>query len=253
MNDTTNNGNNEQLVKIMAVVGFVVMVCLLAWLAVQFVRFMPTLFGSLASVFESNQRELEERTDDENVVVVVEDDNDDVVVIEDEDDTDVIVVTPATSTPPVVVAPVTPAPTPTPTPAPQPIQYKTVVTYKTPVSDPNGTTDLAVTFVGVGSLNSGERFVLGALPSSGRGAMQFTVKNIGTKTSTEWNFSAKLPNGSTSNSRAQLPLKPNESSTLTIVFEVNDNDEWHSIGATITGGGDINSANNGFSATLAQR
>lgn len=248
MNDTNNTERNEQMVRIMAVVGFVVLICLLAWLAVQVVRFVPVVFSSLAGVFEQNQRDYEESvTENENVTVVVENnESDEDPVTESEDKEETVA---ATSTTPVAVATTT-----TPVVAkPAPIQYKTVTTYKKPVSDPNGKVDLAMTFVGVGSLNSNQRFMVGALPSKGQGAIQFVVKNLGTKTSSDWTFKLDLPNGTEMTSNVQKPLLPNESSTLTVVFEVNDDDKWHDVGGTVLGGGDINLANNGFSAKLAKR
>jgi len=245
MNDTNNTERNEQMVRIMAVVGFVVLICLLAWLAVQVVRFVPVVFSSLADVFEENQRDYAEnvRKDDENVVVVVEDTGSEVEedvadeVLEDE---------------PTVATSSTPVDTTPKSATPAPIQYKTVTTYKKPVSDPNGVTDFSMTFVSVGTLNSSQRFVPGTLPDSGQGAMQFVVKNIGTKTSSNWSFELDLPNGTSMTSSVQKPLLPSESSTLTVVFEMHD-DDWHNIGGTVIGGGDINLANNSFTAKVAKR
>lgn len=240
MNDTSNNERNEQMVKVMAVVGFVVLVCLLAWLAVQAVRFIPVVFSSLANVFENNQEQYEEGVNNENPVVVV---------VEDNDETEVEVEEEVATTTPSVATTTTPVVT---TPKPAPVQYRTVTTYKKPVSDPNGKTDLAVTFVGVGKLTSAGKFVVGELPEDSEGAMQFVVKNIGTKTSNEWNFEATLPNGTKMNSKSQKALLPSESSTLTLVFNMNDEDP-HNVGASVTLIGDSNLTNNSFGAKLVQR
>lgn len=249
MNDINNTERNEQMVRIMAVVGFVVLICLLAWLAVQVVRFVPVVFSSLADVFEENQRDYAEnvnRDDDENIVVVMDNTEtideepviEDEVIVEEEPVVD--------TTDPSVVTGDTPVVT-----TPAPIQYKTVTTYKKPVSNPNGFTDLSMSFVSVGNLNSNQRFVPGTLPDNGQGAMQFIVKNLGTKTSSDWNFKLDLPNGSTMTSSVQKPLMPNESSTLTVVFEMDK--DWHNIGGTVLGGGDVNLVNNSFTAKVAKR
>ena len=247
MNDTSNNERNEQMVKIMAVIGFVVLVCLLAWLAVQVVRFIPTAFSSLANIFEANQREYAENTDDENEVIVVVNEEAEEEPEEEEDSEEETV---ATSTTPVATSTVATRPTSKPKPAP--VQYRTVTTYKYPVSDPNGQIDLAATFVGVGTLNSSGKFVVGELSDNGQGAMQFVVKNIGTKTSGTWSFEATMPNGSKTSSKTQQPLRPAESSTLTLVFGMNDENP-HDVSAIVTASGDVNTKNNAFGAKLVQR
>ena len=245
MNDTNNSERNEQMVRLMAVVGFVVLVCLLAWLAIQAVRFIPSAFSSLASIFEANQRDYDEQVDenDDNDVIVVEDDSDtDVDTSTDSDDEDTEVV--ATSPP---VKPVVTTPKPTPTT----IQYKTVTTYKVPVSDPNGKTDLSVSFLSFGYINNSGRFVAEKeISDNTEGAAQFVVKNLGTKTSTDWTFSFELENGQEIESKVQAPLKPSESSTLTVVFgEVSDNGTYDVDIAVLTKN-DVNPGNNGLRTTL---
>lgn len=251
MNDT-NDERNEQLVKVMSVIGFVVLVCLLAWLAVQVVRFIPVAFSSLANIFEENQRAYTEGAHDENENVVVindedtnsdedssiENSSDEDIDSTDEEDKDEPVVSNETST--------------NTTPTPTPVQYKTITTYKKPVSDPNGTVDLAASFVGVGYLNSTGRFVVGELPEDGQGAMQFVVKNNGTKTSNVWSFSAQLPNGTNLNNKVQNPLEPKESSTLTLVFTMDD-ERPYDVKVDVSTSGDTVLSNNGFNAKLVQR
>lgn len=247
MNEYTEIKEQNHLANIMAIVGLIVMICLLSWLAVQLVRFMPNAFSRLAEVFEDNQQELAERTEEENVVIVNEDDEDEEEVddetpAEEEEET-------ATSTP--TGSDVKPSPTPTPTPKPTPVQYKTVVTYKKPVSDPKGYTDLAVAFGAVGEMTSNDRFVPAKyLSEDERSAMQFQVKNIGTKTSGEWRFSARLPDGSTVNSLPQRPLLPNETATLTIAFDGVEGNKDRTVGVDVIGGNDINPNNNGFRVTV---
>ena len=247
MNNTFNE--NEWLLRALAIIGFIITVCLLAWLAVQLVRFMPTVFSSLANVFESNQRELDERTDDNGNVIVVRGDSEDeseegtsedeTTVTAPEEEEPVI----ATTTPPVTT-------NPNPTPAPAPVQYKTVKTYKVPVSDPNGFADMQVAFVAVGRVTSEGRFVpTNGLEEGEVGALQFTVKNVGTKTSGEWHFKAELPGSNSMNSKVQKPLKPSETSTLTVVFTPESRGN-RSATVTVTGGNDDNLSNNSFTKSV---
>lgn len=252
MNDQTEKkvlGYSEwTLANVLAIAGFVVLVILLAWLAIQFVRVLPTAWNRLATVFEENQRALEERTsgtdkvsdgtndttnDSDDGAVVVDNGED---YIDNEDVSDESATPAATSTP---SKPTTSTPTP--------VQYKTVAQYVVPTSDPNGYTDLEATFVAVGRTTSDGRFVAGAtLETDEVGAIQFRVKNIGTKTSSEWHFEAKLPNGDTMKSSVQKPLKPGEMATLTLVFDVGDKDGNRSFEVGVYGGNDISTINNGF-------
>ena len=111
------------------------------------------------------------------------------------------------------VKPPKPATT-TPTPTTQ-LSY----TYKIPVSDPKGKTDLKVEYLGIGTTNSNDVFEnTGSLKQNKPGAIQFTVHNIGTKTSGDWIFTTLLPGDVEYTSKIQAPLKPNEKSTLTISF-----------------------------------
>src|SRR5690606_13911826 len=180
------------------------------------------------------------------VVVVVEETPEEEVDEEPEENEETV----ATSTAPVATSTVATSTTTKPKPAP--VQYRTVTTYKYPVSDPNGKVDLVATFVGVGSVNSAGRFTVGELPSRGEGAMQFVVKNIGTKTSSDWSFEATMPNGSKMSSKSQAPLRPAESSTLTLVFGLND-DRPQDVGVIVSTSGDVNTSNSSFGAKLVQR
>jgi hypothetical protein len=246
MNDINSSERNEQMVRVMAVIGFVVLVCLLAWLAVQAVRFIPTAFSSLANIFEANQRDYADQAsedDDNNVVVVVN---------EDDDESDNEEVTNDDNKTPDSVATSTPTTPSTPSqPKPTSVQYKTVVTHKIPVSDPKGKTDLAVSLVAFGYMNASGRFVPQAdISDNDHGAIQFVVKNIGTKTSGDWGFVTDLPNDIEMESKVQSPLKPSESSTLTIVFGQVEEDGNHTVDISVKGGNDVNPTNNAFRATL---
>lgn len=245
MNEYTDIPKQNHLANIMAVVGLIVMICLLAWLAVQLVRFMPNVFSRLAEVFEENQQELAERTEEENVVIVNEEGEQE----EAEEETPEVEEEVKEETP--AKPEVKPTPAPAPTPKPAPVYYKTVVTYKTPVSDPKGFTDLVAVFGAVGEMTSNDRFIAAKyLSEDERSAMQFMVKNIGTKTSGEWHFTARLPDGSTINSLPQRPLLPNETSTLTIAFDGVEGNKDRTLGVDVKGGNDVNTGNNGFRVTV---
>ncbi len=131
--------------------------------------------------------------------------------------------------------------------------YITVPTVVTeyPVSNPNGYSDLEVTFLGVGTL-SGNRFTKRSYLEEGeRGALQFAVRNVGTKTSSEWYFSAELPTDPsfTFSSSRQDGLRPNERQIITLQFDnVSDRDERIEVRAT--GGDDTRTANNRFSTNV---
>lgn len=248
--------NEDNKVSLFTVIGFILLVIFLAWLAVQVVRLAPVAFSLLADTFNANQVALREKLNDENntenqtesdEVVEPELNFDEAEVVEDEEEiadndevvTGTVSTTTTTNTPQVTTAPV---------------QYRTVTTYKIPESDPNGFVDLQVSFLAVGHLNSSGRFVASnSLEEDTQGAMQFIVKNIGTKTSNVWSFIAELPDQATMNSKLQNPLKPAESSMLTLVFEVGDRSGTKIIGATALGGGDNKLTNNGFRQTVEVR
>lgn len=110
-------------------------------------------------------------------------------------------------------------------PAPGPVTTYTY-TYNLPVSDPKGKTDLSVGYLGIGQVVSGNFISTGIVKEGQKGALQFTVTNIGTKTSSDWTYEALLPGGVTYSSAKQSPLKPNEIATITIIFPaVNDTKE----------------------------
>jgi hypothetical protein len=94
-------------------------------------------------------------------------------------------------------------------------------TYTIPVSDPNGRIDLAVRFIDTGIINN-RTFRPGPLLADAAGAIQFEVKNLGTKTSDEWTYAVTLPAGNTVESPEQSPLKPNERALITIGFPIPD-------------------------------
>ncbi|NCN12113.1 hypothetical protein GW937_02205 [Candidatus Kaiserbacteria bacterium] len=128
-----------------------------------------------------------------------------------------------TTEPVITEIPTTPV-IPTPETVPNSIPPKAItptytekITYTTPVSDPNGRTDLGVRFIGTGSIINNS-FVPGVVSQDKAGAIQFEVKNYGTKTSGTWDLSVTLPDGSHYESNDEIALKPNERAVMTIGF-----------------------------------
>lgn len=245
--------NKDKKTRFLMVLGFVAVVVILAWLAVQVVRYAPVAFSALADIFNANQTAMRDEFENDDEINLEDDETvepdttseEEVVeeeveeeVASDEVEEEVEVDTSTTDD----------------TYTPPPVQYRTVTTYKIPESDPNGYTDLQVTFLAIGHLNSSEKFVpTNYLDRNSRSAMQFVVKNIGTKTSTAWSFSAELPDGGTMSSMIQQPLKPAESATITIVFSTGSKRDNENIGVTATGGNDNIPSNNGFRKTIEVR
>ncbi len=158
------------------------------------------------------------------------------------------IVTPAepeTGTEPVVTeTPDTTVSTPATPAAPT---YVENVTYAIPTSDPNGYTDLSVRFVGVGIVD-GSRFVpMPSLQTGQGGAIQFAVKNLGTKTSEDWTFKATLPSDIEYTSKTQQALKPNEEAIITLGFTGIERTGIEKFGVTLDISKDSNGANNSFS------
>lgn len=138
---------------------------------------------------------------------------------------------------PKTVATSTPKTTPTTT-------YK--YAYTKPVSNPNGYTDLSTKFIGIGIVKNGNFTAYEKLDAGEEGAMQFAVKNIGTKTSGAWTYKIALPDGTDITSKAQAPLQPNEQATLTVIFPDAGKDGTRKIEVFVSG--DTSTNNNHFEA-----
>lgn len=134
-------------------------------------------------------------------------------------------------------------------------EYQTVetVTYSTPQSDPQGYTELTVTYKAVGTLSGSTFSSKNTLSNDERGAFQFEVKNTGTKTSDTWTFTATLTSGTVYTSEVQEALKPNEHATITVAFDGVGEAGMQEFGATIHGGNDQTTSNNSFTKTVAVR
>jgi hypothetical protein len=147
-------------------------------------------------------------------------------------------------------APVATTPVKTPTyVAGKPITTTKLI-YTIPVSDPKGTIDLQVTFLGVGTL-SGKTFVPKAvLDADDQNALQFEVKNIGTKTAEDWSYEANLPAGISYEGDDQKALKPNERAVITLGFDGLTRDGSEKIGVEVTAKNDIKKSNNEFTKTV---
>jgi len=157
-----------------------------------------------------------------------------------------------TPTPIPVVPSPTPEPTPIPVPKPTPKpEYIQEYIYQIPVSNPNGTVDLSARFISTGNLsNTGQYSAVGAIDNDAIGAIQFEVKNIGTKTSNTWNFIAKLPNGDTFTSETQAALKPNERAVLTVGFTAPNITGTKTINVAVTVRNDSKLTNNSFTTAV---
>lgn len=144
---------------------------------------------------------------------------------------------------------VTPTPTTPSTPSQPTGQTNTVsqVIYALPQSDPNGYVDLQARHVGVGELTNNTFIPRGEVATDMQGAFQFAVKNIGTKTASNWSYEATLPNGSTYESGSQVALRPNEEAIITLGFTTYGETGIQTIGAEVSAVGDTRSNNNRYS------
>lgn len=142
--------------------------------------------------------------------------------------------------------------TPPKTPA-SPIVTNQTYTYSyLPESDPKGFTDLVVTYLGIGVKNSAGQFINnGKLYENVAGAIQFSVKNIGTKTSSDWTFATKLPGDNSFTSTRQNPLKPNEKATFVAAFPAIAETDLQKFSVAIKVSNDTDSTNNSISWTTA--
>lgn len=167
----------------------------------------------------------------------------------DSDTTDeVIVEEPVVAVDPEVTTPVVTTPVVTPKPVvPQEPRVIATEIFELPTSDPNGYVDLAVKYIGVGTLSNNNRFTATTeIDNDRRGAFQFEVRNLGTKTSKDWTFDATLTSGTVYESKKQDGLLPNERSIITLGFDSVGNNGTQKFGAEVDVDNDINTKNNDF-------
>lgn len=96
------------------------------------------------------------------------------------------------------------------------------VTHTSQTSNPNGTADLSIRIIDVGYLTDDAVFVPSAsITSSQRGAVKFTVTNIGNKNTGLWSFKAHLPTSANPiySAQVQNSLRPQDGIIYTLAFE----------------------------------
>jgi len=149
------------------------------------------------------------------------------------------------------LTPAAPAPVTPTKPTVRPVVTTPTYTYTyIPVSDEKGFTDLKITYLGIGQKNSSGTFINnGLLYRNVPGAIQFSVQNMGTKTSKAWTFAAELPGNVSYTSTSQSPLKPNEKATLVIAFPAVTEIELQNFSIIVTVSDDTNRTNNSLSWT----
>ncbi len=127
-----------------------------------------------------------------------------------------------------------------------PIPQAPVITFIYPQSNPNGYIDLKMKTLGSGVLKNGVLTYTAKYDRDLRNAIEFDVKNIGTKTSSTWSFTIILPDGTTYTSPTQSPLKPQEHVTFTLGFNLDEdsNSKFAEISNTVSTKNDINTKNN---------
>ncbi len=130
-----------------------------------------------------------------------------------------------------------------------PVVTKKII-YTIPVSDPNGTIDLQVTYLGAGTLSQFGFIKKSSIDIDDQGAVQFEVKNIGTKTAEDWEYEAELPGDITYSSNDQKALKPNERAVITLGFEGLSNDGTEKVSVEVTAKHDVKKSNNDFTHTV---
>jgi hypothetical protein len=151
------------------------------------------------------------------------------------------VVTPEVST---LKPTVTPTPVKKPTYVPPTTTTVSKVVYALPVSNPNGTIDLQVTILGAGTLSGSTFSKASNIDVDKTGAIQFAVKNIGTKTADVWSYVAHLPGDMTYTSGTQKALKPQEQAIITLGFEGITKTGNEKFDVAVTAQNDIKKTNN---------
>lgn len=160
----------DAVAKSVVVMGIIVVLVIIGWLGITAVRTLPDGIGSFATAVQS---------------IFVSDSNPEGVTsatsteADLNDDTDTIDST----------VPLTPGPT------------RTVVIDTTPVSNPNGTSDLAIRLIAIGTVDEDTGLFIqkiGDINVDDLGkdenvAVRFVVENLGDKAVEAWSFEAKLP------------------------------------------------------------
>lgn len=143
-----------------------------------------------------------------------------------------------------LVVPEGPQVPPTPTPGNQTVEtFNNPETPTTRVSDPNGTADLVVRIIAIGSVDDNGNFTEKDFidRDDKRSAVKFEVENLGTKETGSWDFEAKLPTrpSYTFKSRSQDSLFPGEKIDYTLGFDRVKSGDTSTIRITIDEDDDI--------------
>lgn len=128
--------------------------------------------------------------------------------------------------------------------------YKTVYVPYIPVSLDNGVVDLAVTVVGTGYVKGKTFYPSITVDNDSDATIQIEVRNIGTKTSDEWDIDIELPNGDDYSRDNRKGLKPNEREILTIIFDAEDETGIERFDGKVSVDDDVATSNNRFSGTM---
>lgn len=148
-----------------------------------------------------------------------------------------------------------PAPTVKPSSTTEKLPYTktvpaTATSYQT--SNPNGFVDLQMTYIGIGEMSGNTFKSKASLEAGEQSALQFSVKNIGTKTSGNWSYDLDFPGEGDDDfsSNSQAPLLPGERMVVTLHFTAIDNDGSASVKGEVKGGNDSKKGNNSFSKRI---
>lgn len=131
------------------------------------------------------------------------------------------------------------------TPLPEPQTRWHTFTY-IPISNPYGVTDLQVTVLGAGQISGRTFFPQPFIDNDSTGAIQIEVKNIGTRTSEEWDLTVELPNGEEYELDDEDELKPNERMIIVIGFDPENRTGIRSFEGRVSTSRDTNTLNNNF-------
>ena len=238
------------LIKILVIIGFAVTIVVVVWLSIQGIKRLPNAFSSLASMAESIQTY---RTTQKTTPPSTTSSSTPNEYAREEEDTTTPTNTQSTedqnsdteTTDSIQTVPVPEEPKYTPLP-------KTTTIH--PYSNPNGYVDLSVITLGSGALRHGTFVLTPRYDTNTRNAIQFTIKNIGTKTSGTWGFETVLPSGNVYKSEPQFPLKPQEQVTFTLGFDLEDSrKDFVEIRNTVMSTEDTRRQNNSSVWTVAVR
>lgn len=237
--------NRQAALTGLAVVGFITLIILGIMLAIYAARFVPIAASRVGSAAVYLSQVFSPAKPDTDLQVVPQ--------IPFDVATSTATSTTAASTTPAVVIPAYPAPT-----TPGTATHTTYPAGGTQTTAPlYGKPDLLVTITQTGYLttNNTNSFVASkTVPNNERGAVKFTVTNVGTNVSGRWDFEAVLPTTSsyTFHSDTQESLRPGEKIDYVLGFDSARNGD-REITVTVDPDHDVsesNESNNEDSATV---